>query len=105
MQCRQVRRVPDARRVVPFSVVPGGLVSDSLAHWFFSSNPGIMAALTEVIRNVEGAVGAIMRVKQTGTDATGQPQFQVGIVGTAFCVVRNRVFVTANHVFMDDKQP
>lgn len=56
------------------------------------------------IARVRDSVAAIVRVNRTGTtDSAGNAVFGIKIVGTAFCVVANRMFVTANHVFNDTK--
>ncbi len=62
-----------------------------------------MTELTKAIDSIRDTVAAVMRihpVKQPNhkSKQAAAPPFQVAIVGTAWCIVQNRYFLTANHV-------
>ncbi len=66
-------------------------------------------ALSDGIASVRDSVVAVLRIHPV--QATVDPvspaaprQFQVAMVGTAWCIVENRYFVTAHHIF-NDEQP
>lgn len=66
-----------------------------------------MSELTTPIASVRDSVCALLRIrKDNATQSTppGQAQFQVGIVGTTWCVVPNRYLVTAFHTFNEGQQ-
>ena len=46
---------------------------------------------------VRESVGALLRISPSAVEG----QFQLGIVGTAWCVSANFAFVTAHHAFND----
>jgi len=63
----------------------------------------------KAIAALRDSVVAIMRIRQTSPERKKHGKvfptaFQLGFVGTAFCVVENRFFVTAHHVF-NERQP
>jgi Trypsin-like peptidase domain len=63
-----------------------------------------MMELKTVIATARRSVVAIMKVHPNGKkDGAGNLQFDVGIVGTAFCVVSNKSYVTAHHVLNGGK--
>ena len=60
--------------------------------------------IASVIAAVRDAVVAILRIHPLPLDSepsapASVPQFQVSLVGTAWCIVENRFLVTAYHVF------
>lgn len=62
-----------------------------------------MSDLVESIAQIRDSVVAVLRIHRvsTGGDAklgATPPQFQIAIVGTAWCIVENRLLLTAHHV-------
>src|SRR5512147_1394681 len=53
------------------------------------------------IRSVRDSVCAVMKVNPTPAPGSppAPPQYAVSFVGTAWCIVENRYFITANHIF------
>lgn len=56
------------------------------------------------IRSIRESVCAVMKVSPStapgpASGAPTPPQYAVSFVGTAWCIVENRYFVTANHIF------
>ena len=68
-----------------------------------------MNGIVKAIGSIRDTVAAVMRIhpvkqtKQTSKRAA-PPQFQIAIVGTAWCIVQSRYFVTANHI-LNSGQP
>jgi len=58
-----------------------------------------MPDLVNAIANVRNSVCAVMRITALPQSNPGTPpQFRVAFVGTAWCIVQNRYFLTAHHV-------
>lgn len=59
-----------------------------------------MPDFANAISSVRDSICAVMRISLVPQQSVGgPPQFNVAFVGTAWCVVENRYFVTARHVF------
>lgn len=63
-----------------------------------------MSDFVQGISNIRDSVAAVMKItpvaaSDAGTVTTAAPTFGVAFVGTAWCVVENRYFVTAHHIF------
>lgn len=62
-----------------------------------------MTDFVSSVSNVRDSVAAIMKITRVELNpsdtAAVAPQFAIAFVGTAWCVVQNRYFVTANHIF------
>lgn len=61
--------------------------------WRKSLTEHMPETLSTNIEQVRDSVCGLLRVRKTA-----QNQFEVGVVGTTWCVVRNRYFITAYHV-------
>jgi hypothetical protein len=61
------------------------------------------------IRSIRESVCAVMKVSPTAAQGSPSgsavpPQYAVSFVGTAWCIVENKYFITANHVFNKGQQ-
>ncbi len=54
------------------------------------------------IFDIHNSVCAVMRIHRIPNGTPSQaPQFQVSLAGTAWCIAKNRYFLTAHHIFND----
>lgn len=64
------------------------------------------AGLVEPIARIRDSVCAVLRIRKAADQSglqPGQVNYEIGIVGTAWCIVPNRYLVTAFHVFNECK--
>jgi hypothetical protein len=54
--------------------------------------------LKQSIATIRDSVCGVLRIKPLGNQ-----QFNVALVGTAWCIVENRYFITAHHIFNNEK--